>query len=86
MGSGGNEKLPPHRFPTVGTVQEFRRLSTQPPPPPTNIITMVFYNNREINFNSTANLVFDESLACRQKWWPERHSSLTVGTQTIHID
>jgi hypothetical protein len=31
-GSGGNEKLPPHRFPTVGIVQEFRQTSTQLPP------------------------------------------------------
>jgi hypothetical protein len=32
MGSGGNKKLPPRRFPTVGTVQEFHCLSTQPTP------------------------------------------------------
>jgi hypothetical protein len=36
--------------------------------------------------NSTANLVFDELLARRQKWWPKRHPSLTTGTQTIRID
>jgi hypothetical protein len=31
MGSGGNEKLPPRRFSTVGIVREFRRSPTQPP-------------------------------------------------------
>ena len=31
-GSGGNEKLPPCRFPTVGIVLEIRRASTQLPP------------------------------------------------------
>ena len=38
-GSGGNEKLPPLRFPTVGIVSIIRRTTTQLPP--TNIITMV---------------------------------------------
>jgi hypothetical protein len=36
-GSGGNKKLPPRRFSTVGIVREFRRSPTQPP---TNITTM----------------------------------------------
>jgi hypothetical protein len=31
MGSGGNKKLPPRRFSTVGIVREFRRSPTQPP-------------------------------------------------------
>ncbi len=31
-GSGGNEKLPPHRFPTVGILQEFHQTTTQFPP------------------------------------------------------
>jgi len=31
-GSGGNKKLPPHRFPTLGIVQEFRQTTTQLPP------------------------------------------------------
>ncbi len=39
MGSGGNEKLPPRRFPTVGMVWIIRRTTTQLSP--TNIITMV---------------------------------------------
>ena len=32
MGSGGNKKLPPRRFSTVGIVREFRRSPTQPSP------------------------------------------------------
>jgi hypothetical protein len=37
-------------------------------------------------FNSTAHLVFDESLARSQKWWPKRLPPLTAGAQTIQID
>ncbi len=32
MGSDGNEKLPPRRFPTVGIVEEFSQEPTQLPP------------------------------------------------------
>ncbi len=39
-GSGGNKKLLPCRFPTVGIVRVIRQTTTQLPP--TNIITMVF--------------------------------------------
>jgi len=31
-GSGGNDKLPPRSFSTIGIVQEFCQASTQPPP------------------------------------------------------